>query len=117
LPRGTKGLGAFAKPRTRPIEAAASLSVESLHQFLIANLELEFNLSHRNDSSLKISDRKETRVLRPPGRVAIFHLIFSASNTAFRALSPTTGTSETPNRDTALKNHRNFKKTKANIKS
>jgi hypothetical protein len=48
------GLCAIAKPGTQPIEAAASLPVH----VLIANLELEFNPSHRKLSPLEIPNRK-----------------------------------------------------------
>jgi hypothetical protein len=58
LPRGgpqpTKSLRAVAKPGTQPIEAAAALPV----YVLIANLELEFNPSHRKLSPLEIPNRK-----------------------------------------------------------
>ena len=47
-------LCAVAKPRTQPIEAAASLRFK----FLIANLELEFHLSHRKLNPLEIPNRK-----------------------------------------------------------
>jgi hypothetical protein len=39
--------------------------------FLIANLELEFRLTYRELSPLEISNRKKTRVLRAPRRIAI----------------------------------------------
>ena len=47
-------LCAVAKPRTQLIEAAASLRFK----FLIANLELEFHLSHRKLNPLEIPNRK-----------------------------------------------------------
>ena len=42
-----------------------------LTEILIANLELEFELSYRKLSPLRISNRKKTRVLRAPWRIAI----------------------------------------------
>ncbi len=62
----TKGLSALARPRLQRMEyTAPSLTIE----FLIANLELEFQLTHRKLSPLRISNRKY---------FAIFYPIFSA---------------------------------------
>ena len=71
LPRGTKGLCAVAGPGTQPIEAAASLPVH----VLIANLELEFHLSHRKLSSLKIPNRKFLAI----SRIAFASFLISSS--------------------------------------
>lgn len=49
-------------------EHAASLKPE----VLIANLDLEFQLTHRRISLLEISNRKYLRVLHSPWRIAIF---------------------------------------------
>ena len=55
LPRGTKGLCASAAPGIpRLPHTAASLSLK----ILIANLELEFGLTHTKLSPLRISNRK-----------------------------------------------------------
>ncbi len=43
-------------------------------EFLIANLELEFKLNHRKESQLRIPNRKYSRVLHAPWRIAIFSL-------------------------------------------
>jgi hypothetical protein len=65
LPRGapqpSKGLCTVAKPSTGPIEAAASLPsafLQRCHKFLIANLELESNLSPIRINDLEFSNRK-----------------------------------------------------------
>jgi hypothetical protein len=72
LPRGTKGLCAFAGPRiptmARTTASLASKSPEPRELFLIANPRLEFRLSHRKHSPLKIPNRKF---------IAIFHIRFS----------------------------------------
>gem|GEM_PF-131018 len=72
VPRSTKGLCAFAKPRIRQIEAIASLTREFPQspgqKFLIANARLESSLSHREQSPLRISNRE---------RIAILHFTFS----------------------------------------
>jgi len=106
LPRGTRGLCAVAKPRTQPTEAAASLPSKFLiandnptrivilsdqreskglpsqsPPLLIANLELEFHLSHRKLSPLQIPNRK-------------FLTIFESLLTAARSSPPSS--SRTP---------------------
>jgi hypothetical protein len=43
-------------------------------QLLIANLELEFRLTHRKLSPLRISNRKFSQVLRAPWRIASFSM-------------------------------------------
>jgi hypothetical protein len=102
------------------------------HKFLIANLELEFNVSPIRINDLKFSNRKFS---------AIFHYIFPSPNRPSPhpviLLAPThegkasdqdtrpegsqlrshfnpatTATSETSNRDTAIKNPHNLHKTK-----
>jgi hypothetical protein len=42
-------------------------------EFLIANLELEFHLTHRKLSALRISNRKFLRVLHTPWSAVLFH--------------------------------------------
>jgi hypothetical protein len=59
-------LCAVAKPSTSPGKTAASLSVKSLRQFLIANPELEFNVSYIRINDLEFSNRKFS---------AIFHFM------------------------------------------
>jgi hypothetical protein len=66
-------LCAVAKPRTRRMaNAAASLSAKIPWPpwRLIANLELRLRLTHRKMSLLRIPNRKKTRVLRAPRRIA-----------------------------------------------
>src|ERR1700741_243602 len=67
LPRGGKGLCAFAKLRIRHIDAIASRAPESpqspRQKFLIANARLEFSLSRRQQNPLKISNRERTAIL------------------------------------------------------
>jgi hypothetical protein len=71
LPRFTRSLGACA---ARSIQASSN-SVPPRHaEFLVANLELEFKLNYRKQSPLKISNRKYSRVLRAPWRIAISSL-------------------------------------------
>jgi hypothetical protein len=67
---GHSCLCAVAKPGARPIEAAASLPVN----VLIANLELEFQLTHRKPGPLRISNRKFSQVLRAPWRIESFSM-------------------------------------------
>jgi hypothetical protein len=63
LPRGMKGLCAFAAPSVHWMaDTAASLAAE----ILIANLELKLGLTHRKLSPLRISNRKYSRVSRSP---------------------------------------------------
>ncbi len=61
LPKGTKGLCAVAGP-CGPRLPSPSTSPPS--QFLIANLELEFHLSHRKLSPLRIPNRKFLTISR-----------------------------------------------------
>jgi hypothetical protein len=100
LPRGTRGLCTVARPRTQVSEAAASLPSKFLIAndnptrivilsdqrvskglrsqsllVLMANLELEFNLSHRKLSPLQIPNRK-------------FLAIFESLLTAVRSSPP-----------------------------
>src|SRR4029077_8334284 len=61
----TTGLCAFAAPSIQ----GRSTAIQSRRaEFLIANLELEFELSHRKQSPLKISNRKYFAIfsLNPP---------------------------------------------------
>jgi hypothetical protein len=54
-PRGTKGLRAFAEPSIQQVaDPLASLTAK----ILIANLELEFHLTHRKLSPLRFPNRK-----------------------------------------------------------
>jgi hypothetical protein len=92
-PQPTKGLCAVAKPGTPSIEAAASLPVnvlianadassigilsdlrESKGLLLIANLELEFQLTPRKLSPLRNANRKFSQVLRAPWCIASFSM-------------------------------------------
>jgi hypothetical protein len=54
--------------REEPPHTALSLKPK----ILIANLELEFGLTHRRISLLEISNRKYLRVLHSPWRIAVF---------------------------------------------
>ena len=69
-PRATRSLGAPAAPS---VQGRSSAAPPRDTEFLIANLELEFELSHRKQSALKISNRKY---------LAIFSLNPSSSSTS-----------------------------------
>lgn len=88
-PRATNGLCTLAAPSLQAIPNTTPRDAE----FLIANLELEFKLNHRNESQLKIPNRKYPRVLRAPWRIAIFSLN-PPSSFASNVAQPTT-----PNRN------------------
>ncbi len=64
-PRGTKALWAFAAPK---IQGISNTVPSRQTEFLIANLELEFESNHRKQSLLKISNRKYFAIfsLNPP---------------------------------------------------
>jgi hypothetical protein len=66
LPRGTKGLCAFARLSTRRMpNALGSLPLK----ILIANARLEFNVSHSKDNPLRISNRERIAIsnrIQPP---------------------------------------------------
>jgi hypothetical protein len=54
-PRATRSLSAFAAPS---VQGRSNTVPPRNAEFLIANLELEFNLNHRKQSLLRISNRK-----------------------------------------------------------
>src|SRR6266404_8420925 len=56
--RRTPLSAATGAQRTNPVPCSSSQSPASSFQNLIANLELEFSVSHRNESLLAISNRK-----------------------------------------------------------
>ncbi len=96
--RPPKALCAVAKPSAKPTtrrmaNAAASLSAKIPRPpwRLIANLELELELTYRKLSLLRISNRKKTTVLRAPWRLAdsLPSLFPSCRGTACRARQTT----------------------------
>jgi hypothetical protein len=87
LPQGPTGQCAFDAPS---IQGKSNTFQWLDAEFLIANPELEFELNHRKQSLLKISNRKYSRVLRAPWRIAIFSLyppFSSASSVAQPTIS------------------------------
>jgi hypothetical protein len=72
-PRATRSLGAPAAPS---VQGRSSAAPPRDTEFLIANLELEFELNHRKESPLKISNRKYLAIF-----LSLFHP-YSASISA-----------------------------------
>ncbi len=84
-PRARTACALFAAPSIQGIPS----TVPPCHaEFLIANPELEFELNHRKQSLLKISNRKYSRVLRAPWRIAIFSRNLSPSSSSSVAQPP-----------------------------
>jgi hypothetical protein len=102
--------------------ATGALLTPSQRQFLIANLELRFNVSHIRINDLKFSNRKFSAVFHPQPERACHKRTRVSPEARGAHLTPPlllAGHSSLitghclPNRDTAIKNSRNLKKTKS----
>ena len=85
-PQPPKGL-CTAKPSPRPSEPAASLHTKSRRQFLIANPELEFNVTSLRINNLEFSNRKFSPIFYPDTRwaqPAILHITFPSTESRRR---------------------------------
>jgi hypothetical protein len=69
-------LSAEATVQGRNMHRTACNSMPSRIEFLIANLELEFKLTHRNESLLKIPNRKYFAIFHSRRSSATFPLLF-----------------------------------------
>jgi hypothetical protein len=118
---GTLNVGAQrARLVARP--ATGALLIPSRRHFLIANLELKFNVNYIRINGLKFSDRKFSAVFHPQPERACHkraRVNPEARGAHFTPPLLLAGPSSLitghclPNRDTAIKNSRNVKKTKS----